>query len=590
MSTQKMLPDLPKRKGSAQPADKNSRSREGRLVIRYGGRHGRVVTLVPSTDHVVIRSSSRLPILEPRRAFQMTPISLEARALLERYQLEFRLPIVGVEVVRPRGRVRSAERDAMIRVLNDEPQIDFAGRVLVDPVSKRPVIYTENIFVKFGDEEPTNNCLRILEQYALRVLRSLPYARNAFFVNADRKGLAVFQITENLLNEPAVELCHPELIRESRQRHFFPQQWHLGKTTTGGNVVDAHASVIDAWELTRGRGAVIAIIDDGVDIDHEEFQPAVEKIVAPRDVTRNSDDPRPGNSDHHGTACAGVACASGTVGAAGVAPEAKLMPIRLAAVLHSQPEADAFVWAADHGADVISCSWGPKDGDWTKPDDPLHVTPVALPDSTRLAIEYAATQGRNGKGCVIVFAAGNGNESVDYDGYASCENVIAVAACNDTGKRSYYSDYGKAIWCSFPSDDVADASPITTGIWTTDRSGAPGYNPGDPARGDEKGNYTNWFGGTSSAAPGVAGVAALMLSVNDSLTANEVRDLLRHSCDRIDEAGGEYDAVGRSAFYGFGRVNAAQAVKLASDARSQGPIVVHRPLKLRSNAASKTGR
>src|SRR6185295_19704327 len=124
MSTQKMLPDLPKRKGSAPLVGKNSRSSDERLVLRYGGRHGRVVTLVPSADHVVIRSSPRLPILAPRRAFQMTPISLEARALLERYQLEFRLPIVGVEVVRPRGRVRSADRDAMIRILNDEPQID----------------------------------------------------------------------------------------------------------------------------------------------------------------------------------------------------------------------------------------------------------------------------------------------------------------------------------------------------------------------------------------------------------------------------------------------------------------------------------
>jgi subtilisin family serine protease len=87
---------------------------------------------------------------------------------------------------------------------------------------------------------------------------------------------------------------------------------------------------------------------------------------------------------------------------------AKLMPIRLASQLGSQAEANAFVWAADHGADVISCSWGPEDGEWTRPEDPLHNRRAPLPDSTRLAIDYAVIQGRAGKGCVVLFAAGNG--------------------------------------------------------------------------------------------------------------------------------------------------------------------------------------
>jgi subtilisin family serine protease len=329
------------------------------------------------------------------------------------------------------------------------------------------------------------------------------------------------------------------------------------------------------------------VIDDGIDIDHPEFG-SQGKIVAPRDATLRIDDPRPKDPDplhpdDHGTACAGVACADGSVGASGVAPAAKLMPIRMSSGLGSQQEANAFRWAADNGADVISCSWGPADGDWRDPNHPLHRRAVRLPASTQLAIDYAANQGRNGKGCVILFAAGNGNESVDNDGYASYERVIAVAACNDQGKRSVYSDFGQAVWCAFPSDDQGFArfnhpAPLTTGIWTTDRVGPAGYNPGTLERGDEAGDFTNRFGGTSSACPGAAGVAALVLSVNPELTRVEVREILRRACDQIDPAGGGYDAQGHSTLYGYGRLNAETAVALASAPAVKAAISVDEAL------------
>ncbi|MFN9941677.1 MAG: S8 family serine peptidase, partial [bacterium] len=114
---------------------------------------------------------------------------------------------------------------------------------------------------------------------------------------------------------------------------------------------------------------------------------------------------------------------------------------------------EAFKWAVDNGADVISCSWGPQDGDWWDLNDQQHKQVFQIPASTRLAIDYAVQYGRGGKGCVIFFASGNGNESVDNDGYASYSKVIAVAACNDRGTRSVYSDFGSAVWCAFPSGD-----------------------------------------------------------------------------------------------------------------------------------------
>lgn len=241
-------------------------------------------------------------------------------------------------------------------ILKAEVDVRFAGRVLIDPASKAPVLYTENLFVKFDDEAKATACRKLIKRYGLSVKRQVDYARNGYFLEApEGAGLEVFGIANNLLQEELVQYCHPELIRRKRDRAAFPLQWHLRKATVNNTVIDQSANVEAAWALSQGEGVTIAIIDDGVDIDHEEFRSAG-KIVAPRDVTRRTNDPRPGNADNHGTAVAGVACANGAFGASGVAPKAGLMPIRLASGLSSQNEADAFVWAAQNGADVISCS------------------------------------------------------------------------------------------------------------------------------------------------------------------------------------------------------------------------------------------
>lgn len=457
------------------------------------------------------------------------------------------------------------------------PQVRFAGRVLVDDGGE-PVVYTENLFVKFEDEIPEAESLALFGRYGLAVKRRLDYASNAYFVAADGAGQKVFEIAESLLDEPGVEYAHPEVVRRRARKAIHPQQWHLQDTVVNGTPVQASANVEAAHRRVRGDGVIVAVIDDGVDIDHPEFA-APGKVVAPRDVTLGSNDPRPkddhpASADNHGTACAGVACAAGLDGASGVAPNANLMPIRLSSALGALAEADAFVWAADHGADVISCSWGPWDGDWWNPNDPAHATVWPMPASTRLAIDHCVRRGRAGRGCVILFASGNGNEDVGNDGYASYREVIAVAACNDRGLRSVYSDFGDAIWCAFPSNDIAhqpsgSIEPITAGIWTTDRRGRAGYNPGNTMMGDAGGDYANDFGGTSSACPGAAGVAALVLSANQELTYLEVREILRRASVQIDVAGGAYDARGWSRYYGWGRLDAARAVELAADRHLQ---------------------
>lgn len=537
--------------------------------VNFGLKTEPAVHFTKTDDMIAVRTFSKNPVTR-------TPVPNPAAGELSKERPLLSFPESGVEVykVSTEGAARSVEE--LKKDVGEIPDVRFAGGVFVDEQSGEPVVYTENFFIKFVDDKSPGACVAVITEAGLTVKQKMDYAENAYFVSApEGTGEKVFEIASALLERKDVVYCHPEIIRQRSFRLIAPQQWHLQTTQINGTNIAASANVASAHATTQGAGVTIAIIDDGVDVAHREFRSAG-KVVHPRDASLNLPDPRPKTAaEKHGTACAGVACADGNFGASGVAPRARLMPIRLSSNLGSIQEAEAFRWAADHGADVISCSWGPADGKWWDSTDPRHTRLVPLPASTKLAIDHVTTNGRNGKGCVVLFAAGNGNEGVEFDGYASYSGVIAVAACNDTGKRSVYSDFGDAVWCSFPSNDLghpplAHPAPLTPGIWTTDRSGPNGYNSGSSTAGDPAGDYTNSFGGTSSACPGAAGVAALVLSVNPDLTGTEVRDILKRCCDRIDQAGGQYDSAGRSKFYGFGRLNAEAAVRLAQAALNLG--------------------
>jgi hypothetical protein len=543
----------------------------------FGGKTGKKNSLVESAEKVVIRTRNA-------RKLEDAVSSEQGINMLKNFTVEIEFPEADVTVLTAKDvkRADTTLRDNARAIFKGEPELRFAGRVLVDPESQAPVVYTENIFIKFFDHIKVNACERILAEYNLEIKQKLEYAQNTYFANApEGTGLRIFEIADMLLNQEEVELCHPELIRKRSMKGIHALQWHLKSATVDGIPVNAHVKADLAHQHTRGENIIIAVIDDGFDIDHPEFN-LPGKVVHSRDVTLNINDPRPKYlNDDHGTACAGVATASGQ-NASGVAPKAVLMPVRLRSNLGSIAEANAFRWAADHGADIISCSWGPMDGEWWNAHDPLHNTMADMPDSTRLAIEYAVNYGRNGKGCVITFAAGNGNENIKYDGYASYHKVIAVAACNDTNKRSVYSDYGDSVWCAFPSNDFGyppfnHPDAITPGIYTTDRQGNVGYDNGD---------YCNNFGGTSSACPGAAGTVALMLSVNPDLTWQEVKQIIKDTAEKIDPANGQYDANGHSQYFGYGRIDAEKAVRRAMEVKQH---VVEKSVKIISALVNPQG-
>lgn len=541
----------------------------------YGGKKGRAFNLKEAADLVVIRTKKPTDVKD-------LDLSPSSKRLLPKMMPVVSFPEANVTVFQciDKRKARSLKepgsgmklRNKIRKNFKEEEEIQFAGRVLKDAQTGEPVIYTENFFVKFKDGMKDTECASIIGDHGLIVKEKLGFAECAYFICAESgTGMKIFELAEKLLKSSKVQYCHPELVRQKKHRSIAPNQWHLKQMVRNGQLIDQHIDVEPAWEKSRGEGITIAIIDDGVDEFHEEF---MGKIVSPYDTVIDEQDGNPKRrGEDHGTACAGVAAAAGRNKASGVAPAALIMPIRSGG-LGSLAEAKAFWWATDNGAEVISCSWGPMDGPWWDSQDPQHFQDFPLPDSTRLAIDYAIEKGRNGKGCIIVWAAGNGNESCDLDGYASYPRVIAVAASNDRGVRSYYSDYGRSVWCCFPSNDVDSRyvpvprpQPLTPGIWTTDRLGEYGYNPGVLTDGDAEGSYTNSFGGTSSSCPGVAGVAALMLGANKELTWQEVRTIIRNSCDKIDVEFGDYDANGHSPFYGYGKINAAKAVENALKAQ-----------------------
>jgi hypothetical protein len=416
---------------------------------------------------------------------------------------------------------RMGGKHAPRRALN----VGTEGRGLEDASTGDVVRYTENLFVRFVDRTPEGEARAVLEAAGVRVRRSLGVAGvPAFVASADGRGTDVFAIAAALLDRADVVAAHPELIFP-RVARDAPVGWQLGPAAG----VAAASGVALAWSTTRGAGATIAVVDDGVDLDHSAFAPA-SRLLSPGDFGGGAAPP------HHGTACAGVA-ASADPRAPGVAPEARLLPVRLGGGLGSFREADAILWAVAEGADVILCAWGRPDGHG----------PTPLSDATRLALEVAATRGRDGLGCAIVWAAGNGNEPLDDDGYASHPSVIAVGAANALGRRASYGNYGSSLHVLFPSGDA----------------GLPGIAAPVPG-----GGVTTDFGGTSAAAAGVAGVCALLIAANPALRAADVRALLRHTATPIEAAIAGYDASGHAPRHGYGLVRADAAVAAAVKQRT----------------------
>ncbi|ELR73791.1 hypothetical protein C900_01401 [Fulvivirga imtechensis AK7] len=342
---------------------------------------------------------------------------------------------------------------------------------------------------------------------------------------------------------------------------FYVDQWGLTNTGHYGGIAGMDIRALGAWDITKGsRDVVVAVLDHGFEMNHPDLQ---------GNTFGTGFDTESGTSPalllgSHGTACAGIIAATGdnNTGVTGVAPNARLMSVSNSLVgtpNSRQRRADGINWAWQNGADVISNSWGSG-------------VQYAIIDN---AITNALTNGRGGLGTIIVFSAGNGNGNVGYPANSN-PDIIAVGAMSPCGERKSPLSCDGEGW---GSDFGAQLDVVAPGVLisTTDRQGATGYNTGTAIHplnggtilaadyGDQ--NYTVWFNGTSSACPMVAGVAALILSVNPCLTHDEVEDIIEQTARKV--GGYAYaNTMGRPNGtwhneMGYGLVDAEAAVELA---------------------------
>lgn len=325
-----------------------------------------------------------------------------------------------------------------------------------------------------------------------------------------------------------VEWCEPDMYSEiNTSNYYYYTQYNL----FNNGIVDGGSIGINAepaWFYTNGKPNIkVAIIDAGVDNNHIDMQNTVldgytcgyplEK-GAPINANYN-------NAKYHGIACAGIVAANNNIaGIRGIASNAKILPVnifpRLAMTYGDSGStttdsiAGAIIWAADR-ADILSCSWE-----------------MPLCNNVQSAIEYALENGRGGKGCIVVASAGNNVNTVCFP--ANIDGVISVGAVSQYGTIANYSPSGSDLDLVAPGNN----------IFTLDRMGELGFDPTD--------DYLS-FSGTSAACPQVSGVAALILSVDSTLTESEVSEILFSTAYDLGDQG-------RDDTFGYGIVDVGKSI------------------------------
>jgi serine protease len=369
---------------------------------------------------------------------------------------------------------------------------------------------------------------------SLSTLRSMANGAQVVSLGSNKSMAEAQNVLKYLVTDPSIEYAELDLLMvpmAAPNDPMYSDQWHYFETTGGLNVESA-------WDLGEGEGAVVAVLDTG-------YRPHVDLVgnILPgydfiSDASMGNDgDGRDGDatdtgdamavgdcgsgfpseevsSSWHGTHVAGTiaAIANNDIGVTGVAPKAKIVPVRVLGKCggYTSDIIDAVLWASgitvegvpanENPADIINMSLG---------------SPV--PASCSQSYSNAIADARNA-GSVVVIAAGNSDANADTYPPGNCPGAFTVAANNRSGGRAYYSNFGSVVDVAAPGGAQFFAND-SDGVLSTSNAGADG------ATAD---NYL-YYQGTSMATPHVVGVAALLFGAKSDITVEEVEDAMRTS-------------------------------------------------------------
>lgn len=368
----------------------------------------------------------------------------------------------------------------------------------------------DQIIIKFKPEVSEATKSQILKKYNATVVKRIDAIQRLVIQVPQGQEDAILN---EMKKDNLIEEAEPDYIYKAS---FVPNdpslnlQWGIantGQAIKGRNgTVGADINAQAAWEVARGSGVKIAILDTGINQGHPDLST---KITAKNDFTGSGIEDYKG----HGTHTAGIAAAStnNSLGIAGACPDCQLIIGKVLDNSGSGPNstiAQGIIWAADSGAKVISMSLGGPYNSRSQQD----------------AINYAWN-----KGAVLVAAAGNGgNTRREYPG--ANNNIVSVAATNNNDQKASFSTYGTWVDVAAPGETIYSTYPTNS--------------------------YKN-LSGTSMATPMVAGVVGLIWSSSYGTSNTAVVQHLFDTADKISGTGN---------YWIYGRVNAASAVSGGSSA------------------------
>lgn len=326
----------------------------------------------------------------------------------------------------------------------------------------------------------------------------------------------------------------PVFYRQVKNNPLYSSQWGLKNTGQNGGIVGMDINVEPAWQICNGNNIKVAVVDNGVQLDHPDLY---ENLLTGYDAMNYGSNGGYSGTASHGTCCSGIiAAVDNTFQIKGIAYNAKIIPIRVGLGDNINDEAcvRAFQYIYNHQVDLVSCSWSGG---------------TECPTLTN-AINLVVNNGRNGLGCPVLFSSGNALPNIN-DAYvrypASLSSTIAVGAMSPCGERKNLNSCDGRTWKSCYGSDLDVLAPGVLIPTTTINS-----------------SYDPTFGGTSAACPHASGVMALILSVNPCLTATEARAILCKSCDKLSDykyCNSTYGFWNQEV--GYGKINAYKAVLMA---------------------------